>query len=432
MRIVDLIEKKRLNNELSKDEIHHLISSYVSGQTPDYQMAAFIMAVMFNGMTKEETAQFTKTMMHSGDIIDLSSIPGIKVDKHSTGGVGDKTTLAIAPIVAALGAPVAKMSGRGLGHTGGTLDKLESIPGFRFALSETEFIEQVKKHNIAIIGQTAKLVPADKKLYALRDVVNCVQSIPLIASSIMSKKLATGSDAILLDVKCGNGAFMKTEKEAIDLANTMIDIGKSLNVDVRAEITNMNRPIGREIGNKNEVLEAIWTLEGKGPQDFKDLVVSSCSTILLQSKLESNYDQAVDKVNEVINNGKALEKFYELVKLQGGDVEILKNQAQFWNPKHKHEIKATQEGYLEIFDSLTFGVVAMKLGAGRAKKEDSIDFDAGITLNKKTNEKVKKGDTLFTLYSSNSINLDLVSELANAYKFNDKQVENKIIIAKLG
>ncbi|MCS4536873.1 MULTISPECIES: pyrimidine-nucleoside phosphorylase [unclassified Mycoplasma] len=432
MRIVDLIEKKRLNKELTKEEIHHLISTYVSGDTPDYQMSAFIMAVMFNGMTKEEIAQFTKTMMHSGDVIDLSSIPGIKVDKHSTGGVGDKTTLAVAPIVAALGAPVAKMSGRGLGHTGGTLDKLESIPGFRFALSESEFIEQVKKHKIAIIGQTGQLVPADKKLYALRDVVNCVQSIPLIASSIMSKKLATGSDAILLDVKCGNGAFMKNEEEAIELANTMIEIGKSLNVDVRAEITNMNRPIGREIGNKNEVLEAIWTLQGKGPQDFNELVISSCSTILLQSKLETDYDRAKQRVIEVMNNGKALDKFIEMVRVQGGDADILMKEAEFWNPKYKHEIKATQDGYLEIFDSLTFGIVAMKLGAGRAKKEDSIDFEAGITLNKKTNEKVQKGDTLFTLYSSNPIDLKLVDELASAYKFNDKEVENKIIIAKLG
>ncbi|MBU4689941.1 pyrimidine-nucleoside phosphorylase [Mycoplasma zalophidermidis] len=431
MRIVDLIEKKRLNKSLTKEEINYLISSYVSGETPDYQMAAFIMAVMFNGMAKEEIAEFTRVMMLSGDVIDLSSIPGIKVDKHSTGGVGDKTTLAVAPIVAACGAPVAKMSGRGLGHTGGTLDKLESIPGFRFELTEAEFIKQVKKYGIAVIGQTGQLVPADKKLYALRDVVNCVQSIPLIASSIMSKKLATGSDAILLDVKCGNGAFMKNEEEAIDLAKTMISIGKELNVDVRAEITNMNRPIGREIGNKNEVLEAIWTLQGKGPHDFNELVKSSCATILLQSKICTDYEEAKARVQEVIDNGKALEKFYEFVTIQGGNAEILKNASAFWKPKYKHEVIAQNEGYLEIFDSLTFGVVAMKLGAGRARKEDSIDFEAGITLNKKTNEVVKKGDVLFTLYSSNPIDLKLVEELSSAYKFNDKQVENKIILAKL-
>ncbi|AIA29643.1 thymidine phosphorylase [Mycoplasmopsis californica HAZ160_1] len=431
MRIVDLIEKKRLNKRLSDEEIAYLINSYVAGETPDYQMAAFIMAVMFNGMAKDEIATFTKTMMYSGDVIDLSSIPGIKVDKHSTGGVGDKTTLAVAPIVAACGAPVAKMSGRGLGHTGGTLDKLESIPGFNFSLTEEQFIKQVKNHGIAVIGQTGQLVPADKKLYALRDVVNCVQSIPLIASSIMSKKLATGSDAILLDVKCGNGAFMKTEEEAIDLAQTMINIGKSLNVDVRAEITNMNRPIGREIGNKNEVLEAIRTLKGEGPSDFNELVKSSCATILLQSKICDNYEQAQARVDEVIQNGKALEKFYEMVRIQGGDDQIIRDETKFWNPQYKTEVKAERDGYLEIFDSLTFGIVAMKLGAGRAKKEDPIDFEAGITLNKKTNEEVKKGETIFTLYSSKPIDIKLIDELKNSYKFNDKKVENKIIIAKL-
>ncbi|WP_029608862.1 pyrimidine-nucleoside phosphorylase [Mycoplasma simbae] len=432
MRIVDLIAKKRLNNSLNAEEIEFLINSYVAGDTPDYQMAAFLMAVMFNGMSKEEIAVFTKTMMNSGDVIDLSSIPGIKVDKHSTGGVGDKTTLAVAPIVAACGAPVAKMSGRGLAHTGGTLDKLESIPGFRFDYTEKEFIEQVKKHGIAIIGQTGQLVPADKKLYALRDVVNCVQSIPLIASSIMSKKLATGSDAILLDVKCGNGAFMKNEDDAIDLAQTMIQIGKSLNVDVRAEITNMNRPIGREIGNKNEVLEAIWTLQGKGSNDFNELVKSSSATILLQAKICSDYEEAKRKVDEVIANGKALEKFFELVRLQGGDDQILRRESEFWNPAYKLEVKSQNEGYLEIFDSFTFGLVAMKLGAGRAKKEDSIDFEAGITLNKKTNDFVQKDDVLFTLYSSKPIEPSLIDELKNSYKFNQNKVENKIIIAKLG
>lgn len=257
MRAVDLIEKKRHGLNLNKSEIEFLIGSYVKNEIPDYQISAFLMAVMFNGMNTEEIATFTKVMMNSGKVMDLSEIPGIKVDKHSTGGVGDKTTLAVAPIVAACGAPVAKMSGRGLGHTGGTIDKLESIPGFTVELSEKDFIKQVKEHNIAVIGQSNELVPADKKIYALRDVTATVESIPLIASSIMSKKLATGSNAILLDVKCGNGAFMKDLESARELARTMINIGKELNVDVRAEITNMSRPIGREIGNKNEVLEAI-------------------------------------------------------------------------------------------------------------------------------------------------------------------------------
>ena len=430
MRVVDLIEKKRLNKPLTKEEIEFLISSYVKGKTPDYQMAAFIMAVMFNGMTNEEINVLTSTMMHSGKVMNLKEIPGIKVDKHSTGGVGDKTTLAVAPIVAALGAPVAKMSGRGLGHTGGTIDKLESIPGFHVELTDKQFIEQVKKHQIAVIGQSNEMVPADKKLYALRDVTNCVQSIPLIASSIMSKKLATGSDAILLDVKCGKGAFMKDLEQARLLARTMINIGKGLGVDVRAEITNMDRPIGCEIGNKNEVLEAIRTLQGKGPKDFNELVFSSCATILEQAKLVSSHEEAIEKIEEVIQNGKSLEKFYEFITLQGGNVEILKAK-DFWNPKYKLEVKAEKNGFVEIFDSLTFGIVAMKLGAGRATKEDSIDFEAGITIKTKTNDEVKKGDTMFILYSSKPIEKTLLNELAQSYKINNVKIENKIILDKL-
>ncbi|WLP85161.1 pyrimidine-nucleoside phosphorylase [Mycoplasma seminis] len=430
MRVVDIIEKKRLNKELTNEEIKFLITSYVNNETPDYQMSAFLMAVMFNGMNSREIATMTKYMMHSGDVMDLSAIPGIKVDKHSTGGIGDKTTLAVAPIVAACGAPVAKMSGRGLGHTGGTIDKLESIPGFTVELSEKQFIEQVKKHGIAVIGQSATLVPADKKLYALRDVTSTVESIPLIASSIMSKKLATGSNAILLDVKCGNGAFMKNLESARELAKTMISIGKELNVDVRAEITNMSRPIGREIGNKNEVLEAMWTLQGKGPEDFNELVYSSCATILEQAKIASNHEEALAMVKDAIASGRALQKFYEFVEVQHGDVEALKSPT-FWNPKYKLEVIADQDGYLEIFDALTFGIVSMKLGAGRKTKEDSIDFEAGITLNKKTNEEVKKGDVLFTLYSSKPIDVELVEELKNGYKFNKAEVENKIILDKL-
>ncbi|QNM93492.1 pyrimidine-nucleoside phosphorylase [Mycoplasma sp. Pen4] len=430
MRVVDIIEKKRLNKELTNEEIKFLINSYVKNETPDYQMSAFLMAVMFNGMNSREIATMTKYMMHSGEVMDLSAIPGIKVDKHSTGGIGDKTTLAVAPIVAACGAPVAKMSGRGLGHTGGTIDKLESIPGFTVELTEEQFIDQVTKHNIAVIGQSAQLVPADKKLYALRDVTSTVESIPLIASSIMSKKLATGSNAILLDVKCGNGAFMKNIDSARDLARTMISIGKELNVDVRAEITNMSRPIGREIGNKNEVLEAMWTLQGKGPQDFNELVYSSCATILEQAQIAQNHEEALAMVDEAVKSGRALNKFFEFVKVQHGDVEALKSPS-FWNPKYKLEVIAEEEGFLEIFGALTFGIVSMKLGAGRKTKEDSIDFEAGITLNKKTNESVVKGDVLFTLYSSNPIDPELVDELKQGYKFNPQPVENQIILDKL-
>ncbi|CCP24077.1 thymidine phosphorylase [Mycoplasmopsis cynos] len=430
MRIVDIIEKKKQNKELTETEIKFLINSYVDGSMPDYQMSAFLMTVVFNSMTSKEIALLTKYMMHSGDVIDLSEIPGIKVDKHSTGGIGDKTTLAVAPIVAACGAPVAKMSGRGLAQTGGTIDKLESIPGFSVELTQRQFIDQVRKHKISVIGQSGKLVPADKKIYALRDVTATVDSIPLIASSIMSKKLATGSNAILLDVKCGNGAFMKDEKSAVELAKTMINIGKELNVDVRAEITNMSRPIGKEIGNKNEVLEAIKTLKGQGPKDFNELVYSSCATILEQAKIANNHEQALKMVQEVISNGKALEKFYEFISLQGGDVEKLKSD-DFWVPKYRVLVESQQEGYLEIFDSLTFGLVSMKLGAGRQKKEDVLDFEAGITLNKKTNDYVKTGDILFTLYSSKPIDVNLLTELKQAYRFNQAPVENKIILQKL-
>ncbi|WP_322902557.1 pyrimidine-nucleoside phosphorylase [Mycoplasmopsis felis] len=430
MRVVDIIDKKRLNQELTEEEIRFLINSYVDGSTPDYQMSSFLMAVLFNSMTSREIALMTKYMMYSGEVMDLSAIPGIKVDKHSTGGVGDKTTLAVAPIIAACGAPVAKMSGRGLGHTGGTIDKLESIPGFNVEVSYQDFIKQVTEHKIAVIGQSSKLVPADKKLYALRDVTGTVQSIPLIASSIMSKKLATGSDAILLDVKCGNGAFMKDIESARNLARTMINIGKELNVDVRAEITNMNRPIGCEIGNKNEVLEAIRTLQGRGPKDFNELVYSSCATILEQAKIVKNHNEAIQKIDEVIKNGKALDKFYEFVQAQGGDVQALKNPS-FWNPKYKLEVQSDKSGYVEIFDSLTFGIVAMKLGAGRKTKEDSIDFEAGITINKKTNEKVEKGDVLFTLYSSSKIDLSIIQELKNGYRINQDQVENQVILDRM-
>ncbi|VEU76929.1 pyrimidine-nucleoside phosphorylase [Mycoplasmopsis columbina] len=432
MRAVDLIEKKRFNQSLTKEEIDFFITNYVKGLIPDYQMSAFLMAVVFNGMKNDELAYFTKVMMHSGKTIDLSAIDGIKVDKHSTGGVGDKTTLAVAPILAALDVPVAKMSGRGLGHTGGTIDKLESITGFSVELSEEDFIKQVKEHKIAVMGQSNELVPADKLLYALRDVTGTVQSIHLIASSIMSKKLATGADAILLDVKCGNGAFMKNLEEAKELATAMINIGKELNVDVRAEITNMNRPIGREIGNKNEVLEALRTLENNGPEDFKELVYSSCATIMLQAKKAQTYEEALVKVDEVVKNGKAKAKFKEFIELQGGNfAELEKN--DFWNPKYKLEIKydGDKSAYLDVFDSLTFGKVAMKLGAGRATKQDVIDFEAGITLNKKTNELVQPGETMFTLFSSKEIDPSLVEELKQAYKFNNQPVENKIILAKL-
>ncbi|UVD81841.1 thymidine phosphorylase [Mycoplasma iguanae] len=430
MTIIDLINKKKNKKELTEQEIKFLIDNYVNDNIKDYQMSAFLMATFINGMTTKETSYLTLAMMHSGKVIDLSLIPGIKVDKHSTGGVGDKTTLVIGPILASLGIPVAKMSGRGLGHTGGTIDKLESIEGFQTELDYETFIKQVQDINIALMGQTDDLVPADKKIYALRDVTGTVDSMPLIASSIMSKKLAVGADAILLDVKCGNGAFMKDLESAMQLGQEMINIGKELNRDVKVEITNMDKPIGCEIGNKNEVLEAIKTLQGQGPKDFTELCYSSCETIIMQSQKASNRDEAKKMIDATIKEGKALEKFYEFIAAQNGNVEKLKS-ASFWQPKHALEIKATSEGFFNIKSALDFGMVSSKLGAGRFSKTDIIDFDAGITLNKKTNDLVKKGEILFTLYSSKPIDPKIVEDLNDSYEINPEQIENKVILKRM-
>ena len=431
MRIVDLIEKKKNKEVLTKKEIDFIISGYVKKQVPDYQISALLMAIYFNGMTMEETINLTEAMMHSGQVIDLSSIKGIKADKHSTGGVGDKVTIALAPIMAALGVNVAKMSGRGLGFTGGTIDKLESIPGYKTGLTEKQFKAQVKKIGVAVIGQTGNLVPADKLLYALRDVTATVNSLPLISSSIMSKKLATGSDTILLDVKYGDGAFMKTPAAAKELANTMIKIGKGLKRDVRAEITSMNRPLGKAIGNKNEILEAVETLQGNGPKDFMEVILSSGATMLMQAKKAKTLAQGKKMVLEAIDSGKALEKFKVWIKAQKGNVDaIFKN--DFWKPKYKVEVKSTKSGYMEIVSAVKFGIAAMNLGAGRETKEDTIDNDAGININIKTGEKVKKNDVLFTLYSSRKISQDIVTYLKDAYKITSKPVKNKVVLAKLG
>jgi pyrimidine-nucleoside phosphorylase len=325
MNTVDIINKKKYNKEISKEEISFIIKGFTNKQIPDYQMSALLMSIFFNGLTEQETANLTEAMLYSGETIDLSSIPGIKLDKHSTGGVGDKTSLVLGPIVAACGGIVAKMSGRGLGHTGGTIDKLESIPGFNCFLSIEEFKRVVNKIGISIIGQTDLLVPADKLIYSLRDVTGTVDSLPLIASSIMSKKLATGSDAILLDIKCGNGAFMKDLKSAQELGNIMIKIGKSLNKDIRVEITNMSQPLGKMIGNKNEIIESITTLSGKGEANFLKLCLSSASTMLVQAGIASNELDGERMAREAISSGKALSKFYELISEQGGDLESLKN-----------------------------------------------------------------------------------------------------------
>ncbi len=430
MNIVDIINKKKNKKEISKKEISFIIDGFTNKKIPDYQMSALLMSIFFNGLNEQETSDLTEAMLHSGDIIDLSSIEGIKLDKHSTGGVGDKTSLVLGPIVAACGGIIAKMSGRGLGHTGGTIDKLESIPGFNCFLSIDEFKKVVNKIGISIIGQTDSLVPADKMIYALRDVTGTVDSLPLIASSIMSKKLATGSNAILLDIKCGNGAFMKDLESAQELGHIMTKIGKSLKKDIKVEITNMSQPLGKMIGNKNEIIESINTLSGRGEANFLKLCLSSSATMLMQAGIVDNELDGERLAIESISSGKALSKFYELIEAQGGNIESLKDPL-FWNPKNKVEVLAVDNGFLEIYDSLIFGNVALKLGAGRKTKNDILDFEAGIELKKITNDFIKKGDVLFVLYSSKVIDLSLIKELQNGYKINNKVISNKIILDKI-
>ncbi|WP_022935564.1 thymidine phosphorylase [Mesomycoplasma moatsii] len=430
MNILEIIEKKKNKEALSQKEIEFFVDGYTKNKIPDYQMSALLMTIVINGMNDVETAYLTEAMMNSGKKINLSSIKGIKVDKHSTGGVGDKVSLVLGPIVAACGAVFAKMSGRGLGYTGGTIDKLESIEGFNCFLNEQQFKFLLKKSNIAIIGQTDNLVPADKKIYALRDVSGTVNSLPLITSSIMSKKLSTGSDAILLDVKCGSGAFMKNINEAKQLARWMINIGKKLKKDVRAEITNMEQPLGRMIGNKNEIIEVIESLKGNGDKKFMELIYSSATTLLIQAKIVKNEKEACKLIEEVIKSGKAFNKFLELIENQGGNIELIQK-TNWWKPKYKLEINATKSGYLYLKNSVILGLVAVKLGAGRNKKEDIIDNEAGIELKKVTNEKVQKNEILMVLYSSKPIDKNLSNEVKKTFEINQKPKNNKIILAKM-
>ena len=428
MRMVDLIIKKRTKQELSKEEIDFIISNYTNNIIPDYQMSSFAMAVLFNGMTSEETAFLTNAMMHSGDVIYLSEIRGINVDKHSTGGVGDKTSLVLGPLVASLGAKVAKMSGRGLGHTGGTLDKMESIPGVSIEMSEEQFIKQVNECGIAIMGQTNELVPADKKLYSLRDVTGTVESIPLIASSIMSKKLATGSDAICLDVKIGSGAFCKTIDDARKLAKAMVEIGTHLNRDTKALITDMDQPLGFAIGNILEVKEAVNTLKGNGPKDLVDLCLEAGSIMLVQAKLYNNKKDAYNALNEVLNNGKAFEKLKEFISYQGGDISYLDDLNKFDKAKYEYKIYAQNEGYVKSIVALDLGVAAMKLGAGRATKDDIIDYTAGLILNKKVGDKVNKGELLITAYTNKENVNDVLKEIEDSFEISKEFIKKENIV----
>nr|WP_059361594.1 pyrimidine-nucleoside phosphorylase [Veillonella tobetsuensis] len=399
MRMYDVILKKRQGIELTDSELQWLIHGYVAGDIPDYQMSAFLMAVIFKGMTPKELGAFTMAMAYSGDMVDLSAIKGIKVDKHSTGGVGDKTTLVIASLVAACGGVVAKMSGRGLGHTGGTIDKMESIPGLRTELSEEEFRNQVNNIGVAVIGQSSNIAPADKKIYALRDVTATVDSIPLIASSIMSKKLASGADAILLDVKVGSGAFMKTIDDARLLAQAMVDIGNANGRIVKAVITDMDRPLGQAIGNALEIAEVIQTLKGRGPQDLTHECLVMATHLLVMSE-KGDYDNCYSMVQTALQNGAGLAKLRELIVAQGGKGQVVDDTSLLGSARFTYDIRASKAGYIAHMNTEDCGIASVMLGAGRIVKDGPIDMTAGIVMHKKTGDAVVAGDVLATLYAN--------------------------------
>lgn len=400
MRMVDIIEKKRDGQELTTAEINFFIEGYTKGEIPDYQASALAMAIYFQDMNDRERADLTRAMVESGDTIDLSAIDGVKVDKHSTGGVGDTTTLVLAPLVASLGVPVAKMSGHGLGHTGGTIDKLESIAGFHVELTREQFIDLVNRDKVAVIGQSGNLTPADKKLYALRDVTGTVNSIPLIASSIMSKKIAAGADAIVLDVKTGDGAFMKTQEDAEELAHAMVRIGNHVGRKTIAIISDMSQPLGFAIGNALEVKEAIETLQGKGPKDLTELVLTLGSQMVILAGKAKTSEEAKEMLLDAIHSGKALAKFKEFLANQGGDASIVDDLTKLPQAKYKIELPAKQSGYISRMVADEIGVASMILGAGRATKEDVIDLAVGLVLHKKVGDKVEEGESILTIYSN--------------------------------
>ena len=412
MNMVDIILKKREGEKLSAEEIQHFINGYTKGDIPDYQASALLMAIYFQGMDKEETYQLTRAMKESGDVVDLSAIKGIKVDKHSTGGVGDKTTLVVGPLAAACGVPVAKMSGRGLGFTGGTVDKMESIPGFRTTLEEEEFMELVNRVGLSVIGQTAHIAPADKKLYALRDVTATVDNLSLITASIMSKKLASGSDAIVLDVKCGNGAFMENLEEAVELAKGMVDIGNADGKKTIAVITDMNQPLGRAVGNSNEVIEAIETLKGKGPSDITELALTLSGIMIYAGGHAETMEEGMEKAKEALHSGRALEKLAQFIEGQGGNPAVVEDYSLFPQPTAYQKVLAQEEGFVTEIQARFIGLASQHSGAGREKKEDPIDLSAGILLRKKVGDPVTKGDVLAEVSGRDSLKVRLAAEEA--------------------
>ena len=431
MRMYDIIEKKKNNEKLSKEEMKFCVMGYVNGEIPDYQISSLLMAICFNGLNDEELTDLTMIMAESGEQVDLSEVEGKTVDKHSTGGVGDKTTLIVAPIVAACGCKVAKMSGRGLGHTGGTIDKLESIEGYKVSIPREDFIKQVNDIGISLIGQSGNLTPADKKIYALRDVTATVESIPLIASSIMSKKIAAGSEAIVLDVKMGSGAFMKNIKTAKELAEKMVSIGRLAKRNTMAVITNMDVPLGINIGNSLEVIEAIDVLKGKGPQDLTDISICLATCMIMICK-NINKEDAEKQVRDVIQNGKAFNKLKELVKAQGGNVDFIENTANFPKAKFAIEVKSPKSGFIKNMDTEKIGKVSGILGAGREKKEDSIDYSAGISILKKTSDKINEGDTLAILYTNNENKVQVATkDYIDSIEFSNEEIDKPVLIYEI-
>lgn len=420
MRMIDIIEKKRDGKSLTKEEIEFFVNGYTHGEVPDYQASSLAMAIFFQDMNDEERAALTMSMVNSGEKIDLSDINGIKVDKHSTGGVGDTTTLVLAPLVAAVGVPVAKMSGRGLGHTGGTIDKLESVKGFNVEISEKDFIKLVNDNQVAVIGQSGNLTPADKKLYALRDVTGTVNSIPLIASSIMSKKIATGADAIVLDVKTGSGAFMKTLDDAEALAHAMVRIGNNVGRNTMAIISDMSQPLGNAIGNALELKEAIATLKGNGPKDLTELVLTLGSQMVVLAEQATSLDEARQMLIDAIKTGKALNKFKTFLSNQGGDDSIVNSPEKLPSAKYQVEFKAKKDGYITEIIANEIGVASMMLGAGRQTKEDVIDLGVGIVLNKKVGEHVEKGENILTIHTNTKEIDDILYKLDNSITIESK------------
>ena len=420
MRMIDIIEKKRDGKSLTKEEIEFFVNGYTHEEVPDYQASSLAMAIFFQDMNDEERAALTMSMVNSGEKIDLSDINGIKVDKHSTGGVGDTTTLVLAPLVAAVGVPVAKMSGRGLGHTGGTIDKLESVKGFNVEISEKDFIKLVNDNQVAVIGQSGNLTPADKKLYALRDVTGSVNSIPLIASSIMSKKIAAGADAIVLDVKTGSGAFMKTLDDAEALAHAMVRIGNNVGRNTMAIISDMSQPLGNAIGNALELKEAIATLKGNGPKDLTELVLTLGSQMVVLAEQATSLDEARQMLIDAIKTGKALNKFKTFLSNQGGDDSIVDSPEKLPSAKYQVEFKAKKDGYITEIIANEIGVASMMLGAGRQTKEDVIDLGVGIVLNKKVGEHVEKGENILTIHTNTKEIDDILYKLDNSITIESK------------